>query len=125
MPKQFELLPDESPTYYGRSDLLCQIADELRNRPDSCFAKNVVAWYNAEYSALSDLVACEYQVEINEALCPENENTTPETIEDIVDLIGAFTEGKTRRVAQAAIRIACREALRQNIERTSQNVLPP
>lgn len=123
MPKQFELSPDDSPRYYGSSDLLCQVADELRNRPDSCFAKNVLSWYNAEYSAASDLEACEYQVEINQELCEDAEDPTIETIEDIVDAIGSFALGKPRRVVRAAIRIACREALRRNIERTSSEVL--
>lgn len=119
---QFELKPQDYPTYYGKSDILAQIADELRNRPNSCFARNVIAWYNAEYSALSDLEGCEYQVEINQELCEEDEGLVPDNIEDIVDLIGAFTQGKSRKVAQVAIRIACREARRRNIERTSQGV---
>lgn len=120
--KQFELFPEDSPTYYGKSDLLCQIADELRNRPESCFSKNVFAWYNAEYSALSDLEACEYQVEINEALCPEDEGAVPDTLEDIVDIILGFTSGDNRRVTRAAIGIICREARRRNIEQTAPEV---
>lgn len=120
--KQFKLSPEDSPTYYGRSDLLCQIADELRNRPDSCLSKNVFAWYNAEYSALEDLEGCEYQVEINEALCPEDEGIVPDSIEDIIDIILGFTQGDSRRVSRAAIGVICREARRRNIERTAPEV---
>lgn len=117
----FEFVPEDYPTYYGNSDILAQIADELRNNPSSCFAENVRAWYNAEYSALSGVQECEYQIRINQELCEESGNPNVETIEDIVDAIGSFSQGKSRRVVRAAIRIACREARRRNIERTSQD----
>lgn len=120
--KSFELTPQDYPSYYGNSDILAQIADELRNRPDSCFAKNVRAWYNAEYSALADLEGCEYQVEINQELCEVEENPTAETLEDVIDIFVGFIENNPRRVARASIGIICREVRRRNIERTAPQV---
>lgn len=120
--KQFELKPQDYPTYYGASDILCQITDELRNRPDSCFSQNLIAWYNAEYSALSDLEGCEYQVAINQNLCEDSEDGTPETVEDVIDVVFGFLEGKPRRVARAIIGIVCREIRRRNTIRTAPDV---
>ena len=123
MSGQFELEPQETVNYWGKSDLLAQIADELRNCPDSCFAQNVIAWYNAEYSALSSITDCSYQVRINEELCPECPDAEPpSTIEDVVDILVGFTQGRPRRVGRALLRIACREALRQQTTNTAPNV---
>ena len=119
----FKLIPRSDLSYYGKSDLLAQISDELRNNPDSCFAQNVIAWYNAEYSALGEVEACEYQVAINEKLCPDDDdNPVPETLTDVIDIIGGFVEGKPRRVGRAAIRIICREATRNNKLRTAPGI---
>jgi len=108
--------------YHSDSDLLAQVADELQNRPESCFANNLNAWYDSAYAQQEENATCDYQVAINEELCPDGETEPPSTVEDIIDLIGAFAQGKTRRVVRVAIRIACREALKNNAIRTSQDV---
>lgn len=119
MPVPYSLNPREDIQYYGKSDLLAQIADELRNCPDSCFSLNVIAWYNAEYSALSGVEGCSYQVAIDEEKCPDSEDSTPETIEDVIDIVTGFLEGKPRRVARALIGIICRQLRRNNVVRTA------
>jgi len=59
-------------TYYGEADILGQLSYELINNPNSCLSRNLVAWYNALYSADSNNVDCSYQVEVNTSLCPSN-----------------------------------------------------
>lgn len=49
--------------YFGHSDLLAQVAYELQHNADSCFGKNLIAWYNALYSADSNDKSCSYQIE--------------------------------------------------------------
>lgn len=49
--------------YFGHSDLIAQVAYELQYSPDSCFGKNLVAWYNALYSADPNDKSCVYQIE--------------------------------------------------------------
>lgn len=99
--------------YYGHADLLAQIGHELASRPDSCFSKNVLAWYNATYVAESlDFSDCSYQVE----------QQAPSTLEDVIDVISSFVQGKNRRLARAAIRIICRESQRLLTENTAQDV---
>lgn len=84
--------------------------------PDAEIIQKVVEWYNAEYAALGEIEP--YTV------CPPVEPETPETIEDVVNLIMGFVSGDNRRIARAAIGIICREARRRNIERTAPRVLP-
>lgn len=105
--------------YYGNSDLLGQIADELNRHPDSCFSKNVKAWYDAEYSASEENLSCSYQVEINQDLC---QGEPGDTLEDGIDALLAIVRGQPRRLARASVRIICREANRRIIENTSQRV---
>lgn len=95
--------------YYGNSDLIGQIADELIRNPDSCFALNVLAWYDALYSATPPEQSCSYQVLIDQDKC---ETQQPSTVEDLVDILVSFTQGKSVRVARVALRVACREANR-------------
>lgn len=96
--------------YYGKSDILAQITQEVSCNPDSCFSRNLLAWYNSSYDELSDFDDCRYQVEVNVALC---EQDPPSTLEEIIDILVGFVSGNNRRIANAAIRIICREALRR------------
>lgn len=110
---------DLNVVYYGDSDLLGQIASELALNPQSCFAQNVLAWYNSLYSEVPPLDSCDYQVRINQDLC---ECDPGDTVEDAVSALLAIVEGRTRRAATLIIRIACREALRGVTEGTSSEV---
>lgn len=96
--------------FYGDSELLAQIVYELQVNPESCLSKNIQAWYTSLYSEEQDFTDCRYQIEINEELCEEN---PPDSLEAVIELILSFVEGNSVRVARAAIRIVCREALRQ------------
>lgn len=107
--------------YYGNSDLIAQIADELQNRPDSCFAENCLAWYNSLYSELSESVDCKYQEQIDGSQCEDSDNE-PETLTDVIDVLTGFVQGNGIRVARATLRIICREAQRQVIETRSSDV---
>lgn len=99
--------------YYGHADLLAQIGHELAANPDSCFSKNVLAWYNATYVAQSvEFTDCSYQVE----------QESPSTLTDVIDIISAFVQGKGRRLARASIKIICRESQRLLTESTAPSV---
>lgn len=75
--------PKRDLNYWGCSDFLGQLSDEIRNYPDSCFAQNAVAWYNTAY-AEDEFRDCRYQVAINEELCPLS---NPESEEELLDLL--------------------------------------
>ena len=98
--------------YYGHSDILAQVADELNNRPQSCLAVNLTSWYNSLYSE-PEFSDCRYQ--------EEGEQEEPSTLEDVIDIILSFVSGQNRRVALVAIRIICREAQRQLTIDTSES----
>lgn len=113
--------PDPNLEYWGNSDLLAQIAYELRNAPTTCFSQNIFAWYNNAYALPdSETNSCSYQIAINESLCPNPES--PSTIADIIKVVVNFSQGKNRRIALVALRIIFREAQRQIIENTARTV---
>jgi hypothetical protein len=119
MTKPLRLEVPEGLVFRGDSELLAQITHELTNCPDSCFSQNILAWYNSLYSELSDFTDCRHQVEINQDLC---ECELGDTTEDAIDALVAIVEGKPRRVARVLIKVACREALRQVVQNTSQSI---
>jgi hypothetical protein len=99
--------------YYGHADLLAQIGHELASSPDSCFSKNVISWYNALYSAGdTNFVDCSYQIE----------QQSPSSLEDVIDVISSFVQGKNRRLARASIRIICRESQRLLTESNAPSI---
>lgn len=99
--------------YYGHADLLAQIGHELATRPDSCFSKNVISWYNALYSASNtNFDDCRYQTDVE----------PPSTLEDVIDAIELFNTGKSRQIALVAIRLICREAQRRLIIQLSEEI---
>lgn len=101
------------------SDLLRLIEDELRRYPNSCFSKNVMAWYNALYRALSYSGDCTYQVQINQSLCdPQFPTSASDIIADIV-FLGSL---ENRRDALRMNRYIFREANRIITENTARNV---
>lgn len=103
MSKLYKLSECQELEYYGDSDLLAQIASELQCNPNSCFAKNVVAWYNALYSAPESFDDCRYQIETQK----------PSNLEDAIDLLQALVAGQNKRVAVVSIRVICREVQRR------------
>lgn len=111
----FNLIAKQDLVYYGSSDLLAQICDELRNNPESCFARNVMAWYNEAYASLSDNSSCSYQVETDESLCNPNLISKPESIEELVNIMIDFVNGNSANLRRVIIGVACREARRRNI----------
>lgn len=119
MAKNLELNDCKGLVYYGNSDLLAQIAEEITCNPSSCLSKNILAWYDMAYASQLDINNCSYQVEINQNLC---EIQPPSTLTNVIDLISAFLSNKPRRVARAALRIICREALRKITERTAPSI---
>lgn len=110
MTKNYNIPGDRQIEYYGNSDLLAQIANELQVAPESCFSKNVLSWYNETYVSSNEFEDCRHQIEIRADLC---EQEPPSTIEELVNIIVGFVSGNNRRIANAVIRIVCREALRQ------------
>ena len=117
---QFYRLEPSSPEiqYWGNSDLLAQVAYEIRNYPDRCFSKNVLAWYDSAYALPSgDVTDCSYQVEINTSLCPKE--PPPSTLEEVVQILVDYSQGKNRRIAISALKIIFREARRQITEGTA------
>lgn len=110
MEKNFELDKCKGVIYYGNSDFLGQIAEEITCNPESCLSKNLLSWYNVAYATEDRFDDCRYQIEINAALC---EQDPPSTLEEIIDILVGFVSGNNRRIANAAIRIICREALRR------------
>lgn len=99
-------------------DLLEHIQYDRVFRPDSGIAKLTQTYYNSLYSELpKNLVEPDYCSVLD---CDGNED--PETITDLIELFEAFATGKSRRVVRVAIRIACREALRNNRIRTAPSV---
>jgi hypothetical protein len=116
MAKNLELNDCKGLVYYGNSDLLAQIAEEITCNPTSCLSKNLLAWYDMAYANQFEFNDCKYQVEINQELC---ETKPPATLTDVIELISAFMSNKPRRIARAALRIICREALRRITETTA------
>jgi hypothetical protein len=103
--------PDPNLEFWGNSDLLAQIADELRNHPDTCFSRNVIAWYTSAYAPLIDeLTDCSYQIDINQSLCPVPQ--PPSSLEDVIKILLDYSQGKNRRIALSALRIIFRETTR-------------
>jgi len=91
------------------SDLLRLIEDELRRYPNSCFSKNVVAWYNALHRALSYSGDCSYQVQINQSLCDQQFPTSAnDVIADIVFLGSLVDRREALRMNQYIFRTARR-----------------
>ena len=88
--------------------MLAQIANELQVAPESCLSKNILAWYNETYVSSDEFEDCRYQIEINAALC---EQEPLSFLEELVNILVAFVSGNNRRIANAVIRIVCREAL--------------
>lgn len=119
MARIFELDNQDGLVYYGSSDLLAQIADTLQRCPDSCFAKNTLAYYNSLYSELSDPIDCSYQVEINQELCPK---AVIESFDEGLGLLLDFVEGLPRRTANRVLRTLLNEAIRQVTLDSSQEV---
>lgn len=99
--------------YYGHADLLAQIGHELASRPDSCFSKNVLSWYNALYSAQNtNFDDCRYQTDVE----------PPSSLEDVIEVIELFNAGKSRQIALVAIRLICRESQRRLTTQLSEEV---
>lgn len=110
--------PNPEVQYWGNSDLLAQIAYEIRNYPDRCFSKNVLAWYDSAYALSSDDVTdCSYQIEINTSLCPKE--PPPSTLEEVIEILIDYSQGRNRRTAIAVLRIIFRETQRRIIEETA------
>lgn len=63
MDKYFDADRKGQMEYFGHSDLLAQVAYELQHNADSCFGKNLIAWYNTLYSANPNDKSCAYQIE--------------------------------------------------------------
>lgn len=93
MPKNFGNGCSSDLTFYGKSELLAQLAQELECNPDSCLTRNVNAWYNSLYSELSDFSDCRYQVEINQELCEK-----VDTPDKLLELLRAFVLGNVEEV---------------------------
>lgn len=77
--------------YFDGGDFIAQILYELYNHPDSCFSKDVGAWYNSLYSELSYDGSCKYRL-------PDPEPPPTEAIEQFlldygVDLAFDVLEG--------------------------------
>lgn len=103
MSKPYKLSECQELEYYGSSDLLAQIANELQCNPESCFAQNAMAWYNALYSASGSFDDCRYQIQTEK----------PSSLEDGIEFLQALVAGQTRRVASVSIRVICREVQRR------------
>lgn len=108
-----EMLPRYDAVWYGNADILAQIADELRNNPHGCMAVNLLAWYNAVYTALSESADCSYQVKINTKLCSTK---TPTSVTDSVDIVSAYVLPMDGRTARVVIQVMTRELLRRNTQ---------
>ena len=119
MARDYRLDGCDGLVYYGNSDFLAQIADHFQRYPDSCLTKNVVAAYTSLYSEVYNPDTCDYQVEINEKLCPEpaidNEGIA-------IDLLLDFLEGQPRRVARRAINRIRRKVLREIVQNTAPDI---
>lgn len=119
MTREYRLDGCDGLVYYGNSDFLAQVADHIQRYPDSCLTKNIVAYYTSLYSEVYDPSSCDYQVEINEELCPELEL---ENEGQIVDLLLDFLEGQPRRVSRRAINRIRRRVLREIVRETAPDV---
>lgn len=86
--------------YYGNSDFLAQICDHVTRYPDSCLAKNLIAFYNSLYSELFNQVDCSYQVQINENLCQRSGSSSEA---EILNSINMLTAGMERQQAEQLI----------------------
>ena len=89
--------------YYGNSDLLAQLVQELQCHPDSCFSKDVFSWYNELYSSSEEFSDCRFRVD----------PSVPDSLEDAIEILLALVAGQNRRIALVAIRIICRETQRR------------
>lgn len=116
--RNFEIDEQQGVVYYGNSDFLAQIADHIQRYPDSCLTINILAFYNSLYSELSDPTSCEYQVQINEELCPDPEFDNEGII---IDTLLDFLEGLPRRAARRAINRITRKVRRELIRRLGDN----
>lgn len=121
----FELIPRDDFLYYGQSDLLGQITDELRDSPSSCFSRNVFAWYNSAYAPGNIDDTCVYQVDANKQLCIElygdpeaNQPSIGSSLDFLVDTAAALGRRDGRRL----ILNFCRLARRALIERKAPRV---
>lgn len=121
----FDLQPKEDISYFGNSDLIGQITDQLRNCPDSCFSQNVFAWYNASYEALTNSEDCSYQVNADRQLCADLYGEPGEgdiTVGEAFDFIVSTAVAVGRRDGRRLLLNFCRLARRALIEQTSQTV---
>jgi hypothetical protein len=118
-------VPKEDLVFYGKSDLIAQITDELRNNPESCFSLNVISWYNSAYAQPSDFSSCIYQVDVDKQKCIdlyadslESNPTIGSSLDFIVDTASALGRVDGRRL----INNFCRLARRTLIERLAPRV---
>lgn len=105
--------------YYGNSDFLAQICDHVTRYPDSCLAKNLIAFYNSLYSELFNQIDCSYQVQINQNLCPRSASSSEA---EIINSINMLIAGIERQQAEQLIDRIYYAANRKNIETKSQTV---
>jgi hypothetical protein len=66
--KVVDFQPESAMQYLGQSDLIAQVIYELKNKPNSCMAINLLSWYNALYSASPNDTSCLYQVQTKPVL---------------------------------------------------------
>jgi len=100
-------------------DLIDNILYDRVFYPDSGIARITTAYYNSLYNEFSKNYSEPNYCEVLEC----SGEASAETLEDIIDFIGSWAQGKTRRVVRAGVRIACRQALRENVIRTAPDVL--
>jgi hypothetical protein len=78
--KVVDFQPESAMQYLGQSDLIAQVIYELKNKPNSCMAINLLSWYNALYSASPNDTSCLYQVQ-----------TKPVLISDLPAVLNSFS----------------------------------
>lgn len=118
-------VPKEDLEFYGQSDLLAQIADELRNNPESCFSLNVLSWYNSAYAQSTDFSSCIYQVDVDKQKCIDlyaDSLTVEPTIGSSLDFIVDTASAVGRRDGRRLINNFCRLARRSLIERLAPRI---
>lgn len=59
--------------------MFAQVRYELEVNPNSCFARNIVAWYNSAYAEINVFDDCRYQV--------ESKACEPETLEQLLEIL--------------------------------------